>query len=722
MSIEPTVPFATVLHANQLVIGDGYADRDGISATAVGYDAVLTLHLELGIPVALHMSGSVVEALAWHRPDLLARVRHGLRSGLVRIIGGTYGENIVPLATSSHNRRQLLAMADVMRDLLGVDPANVPTAWLPERVWRTGPVVSALADHTLPGGGYRRVLIDDRAMVPVCVDGVEYRKAFDASGPYAWPTTGWPPSGRGLVQPHVLCTRRIAGTSMEAVPLCSHLRYLVPPFDPAHLALVEDIARDLQPHGNAESPPLLVFGDDLERVAGVAGWEPALSRYETFLRVLSESSLLRAVHLDQWCDEHPATQEVDPDPATYYELAHQHGAGEDYQGWARDPRWAPYAAQLARVDSTVQAAVDARPDSPLVQLADRLALIGHHETAWQDRNPAGPGTAPAPWARATARHAADALPLLLADAWFHSPRSGLRALLQDIDDDGHDELVLAGSRLFAVLRPRWGARLTTLVRRGSDGQVNVLVGNPVDHWNFQEELGRFMDQPRVHPGALGVVGSEHSSFQVTRLEVVDSVIVAVLEEFVDTKAGLSCDAGRLRLAVTLEQDAEALGACWSRLGTPGELSVRNAICPDYHAALRGGRNGVRLEHRARVAGAWLDRISEEEGAGVAPTAPRAWVGVCDAPVAVLDPPSFGEAGHALEVNVHSAGRHLDLLIGGGSVDDAQLDGHLVALHSNIHGASCTPSARPEPVTDALASATAARGVTAETLVPTGNQP
>jgi len=718
MSNTPPVPFATVLHANQLVIGDGYADRDGISATAVGYDAVLTLHLELGIPVALHMSGSVVEALAWHRPDLLARVRHGLDTGLVRMIGGTYGENIVPLATSAHNRRQLLAMADVMRDLLGVDPADVPTAWLPERVWRTGPVVAALADHTLPGGGYRRVLVDDRAMVPVCVDGVEHRKGFDASGPYAWPTTGWPSSGRGFAQPHVLCIRRIAGTSMEAVPLCSHLRYLVPPFDPAHLALVEDMACDLQPYGNAESPPLLVFGDDLERVAGVAGWEPALSRYETFLRALRDSSVLRAVHLDQWCEEHPATQEVDPEPTTYYELAYQHGAGEDYQGWARDPRWAPYAAHLEKVDATVQAAVDARPDSPLVQLADRLALIGHHETAWQDPDPSGEGTAPAPWARATARHAADALPLLLADTWFDGARTGVRALLQDIDDDGHDELVLAGNRLFAVLHPTWGARLTTLVRRGDDGRASVLVGNPVDHWNFQEELGRFMDQPCVHPGALGVVGREHSSFRVTRLEVVDSVIVAVLEETIDTAPEHARDSGRLRLAVTLEQNADALGACWSRLGTPGELSVRNAICPDYHAVLRRGRHGLRLEHGSRVAGAWLDGLPEGDTAGRPATAPRAWVGVCDEPVAVLDPPSFGEAGHALEVNVYSAGRHLDLVVGGGSVDEARLDGHLDALHNHIHGAPFTTST-PEAGADAPTSTTAS-AVTAESLIPAGD--
>ena len=720
MTSPPPVPFAIVVHANQLVIGDGYADRDGISATAVGYDAVLTLHLELGVPVALHMSGSLLEALAWHRPDLLARVRHGLRSGVVRCIGGTYGENIVPLSTPAHNRRQLAAMDEVMRDLLGVDPADVATAWLPERVWRTGPVVAALADPTLPGGGYRRVLVDDRAMVPVSVHGVEHRKAFDANGPYAWPETGWPSSGRGLAQPHVLCTRRVTGTTIDVVPMSSHLRYLVPPFDPAHLDLLEDMARDLQPHRDSVSPPLLVFGDDLERVAGVAGWEPGLSRYETFLRALKESSLLRAVHLDEWCEEHPATQEVDPEPATYYELAHLHGAGEDYGNWAGDPRWASYAADLSRVDARVQVAVDARPQSPLVQLADRLALIGHHETAWQDRDPGGGGTAPAPWARATARHAADALPLVLADTWSAGPRMGVRALLEDIDGDGHDELVLSGNRVFAVLRPRWGGRLTTLVRRDEDGRIGVLVGNPVDHWNFQEELGRFMDQPCLHPGALGVAGSEHSAFHVTRLEVVDSVLVAVLEEVVGTPP--SGESGRLRLAVTLEQDADALCACWSRLGTPGELSVRNAICPDYHAVLKGGRHAVRLEHAPRITGARLD--------GVAATPPRAWVGVGDQPDVVLDPASFGAAGHALEVDVHCAGRHLDLVVGGGPVDDVRLDGYLAALHRTIHapaGPTSTPQPEPSrprpprPVADWDESEPATQVVSRDGLVAMGDQ-
>lgn len=664
------VPFATVLHGNQLIIGDGYADRDGISATAVGYDAVLTLHQEYGVPVALHLSGSVLEALAWHRPDLLARVRAALSSGLVKFIGGTYGENIMPLASPTHNRRQLLAMAQVMRELLDVDAAQVSTAWLPERVWQTQSVVSALCDPRLPGGGYRRVLVDDRTLVPLCLDDTRYRELFDATGPYSWPTGGWPQSCRGLVDPGVLRTCRVSGSTLELVPLCSHLRYLVPPFDPSHARLVEDLARDLQPYADLSSPPLLVFGDDLERVAGVAGWEPALRRYETFLKALVASTVLDPVHLDDWCESHPATHDIDPDPSTYYELAHTHGAGEDYSAWARDPRWLPYAERLQRVDAAAQAALDARPASPLVQVADRLALLGHHETAWQDSDPAAHGTAPAPWARATAAHAAQALPLLLADQWFAAPERHMQALLQDIDDDGYDELVLASRRLFAVMRPQWGGRLTTLIWRDDEGPPRIIVGNPADHWNFQEQLGRCMDQPAGHPGALGIVGSEHTRFEVTRLEVTGGALIAVLDE-----AGEPGAPTELRLTVRVAEDSAVLSACWVRPGTPGELSVRSAICPDYHEVLRNGRAHVRLEHHPRFASTWLDSIPAPSREG-SDTGARAWVGVRDDRVAVVDPPSYGEAGHALMVTVRTAGRRLDLAIGGGVVDDVTLDRHL----------------------------------------------
>jgi hypothetical protein len=346
-----------------------------------------------------------------------------------------------------------------------------------------------------------------------------------------------------------------------------------------------------------------------------------------------------------------------------------------------------------------------------VQVADRLALLGRHEAGWQDPDPGGMGRAPAPWVRATASHAADALPMLLADQWFAAPGHGLRALLHDVDDDGVDELVLAGRRLLAVLRPRWGARVSTLVRVGSDAQLHLIVGNPADHWNFQEELGRFMDQPAGHPGALGVVGSEHVPFEVTRLEVVGHVLVAVLDEATEAPVrGNHADAspwpgGRagLRLTVALGEDADALAACWTRHGTPGELSVLSAVCPDYRRALAEGRLGVHLETlggrfggaRRSVAGP----AGEQEPALVA-TDVRAWVGVPVAGGCRLEPPAFGDAGHAALVTVRAAGRHLDMVVGGGPAEERALDAHLALLRSVAHDGR---SASTEPARQLVGS-------------------
>ena len=40
----------------------------------------------------------------------------------------------------------------------------------------------------------------------------------------------------------------------------------------------------------------------------------------------------------------------------------------------------------------------------------------------------------------------------------------------------------------------------------------MVVGNPCDDWNWMEELNRFMDVPRNHPGAFADVGFEHDSY------------------------------------------------------------------------------------------------------------------------------------------------------------------------------------------------------------------
>ena len=129
-----------VHHANQLLITDGYADRDGITPVADAVADLVRLHDRHSVPCSLHLSGTLVEALAWHRPDVLDLVRAEASNGLLELVGGAYGEPVLPLLTDTAVVRHLRLTAEVMLRHLSTSPAS---AWVPERVWhpRLGPPV-----------------------------------------------------------------------------------------------------------------------------------------------------------------------------------------------------------------------------------------------------------------------------------------------------------------------------------------------------------------------------------------------------------------------------------------------------------------------------------------------------------------------------------------------------------------------------------------------------
>lgn len=667
------LPLAFVYHANQFVITNGYADRDGIDAVTVGFDAVLSLHVTLGIPASLHISGPLLEAMAWHRPAALRRLRTQLETGLITLVGGTYGENIMPFSSPAMNRRQLRAYHELVEELLQVPRQALRTAWVPERVWDTSACAPPLLDEAATGVRYRRVLLDDRLCAPLSDGQYQHsaRAAFDARGPYGWHERGFPSSTRGLLETEALRPYRIAGAEgLTAVPLASHLRYLIPPHCPSHL----DLLAELVNFGAVPPAPegsLLVFADDLERVAGVAGWEAGLERHHELLTWLVAERSCKVVALDDWCDGVAADDEVDVEPGTYYELAHRHGAGEDYRRWAEDERWEPYARLLRRVEHSLCAAEADGADPGLCWLAERVLMLGHHETAWQDPDPGAPhGRAPAPWARATAAHCADALAVLEAARWVNHPAGpGPRVQLRDIDGDGEDEIIVSNDWLFAVLSPVNGGRLTLLVHRqiARDGSPRgvVVVGNPADHWNFQEELHRYMEQPPNHPGALGVEGTETHAYDVTDIELDGGMAVV---EVIDRCPGR--DFG-LTKRISLSAGSEALVVCVQRPGLPGELRTWVALSPDYAELLRGGRTRVRL----RQGWSWT---------GATTVGTTAWVAHDPATDTALFHDASPTTGHAHVCGVEGSGNHLHLVLGAGESDLSRIPGLIRTAESFLH--------------------------------------
>jgi len=84
---------AIVHHANQYMVTDGYDNRVGISgivgtsSSQTGLLRVLKLHERYGVPFSLHISGTLLESLAWHSPAFLSEITRLAGLGLLEIIG-----------------------------------------------------------------------------------------------------------------------------------------------------------------------------------------------------------------------------------------------------------------------------------------------------------------------------------------------------------------------------------------------------------------------------------------------------------------------------------------------------------------------------------------------------------------------------------------------------------------------------------------------------------
>lgn len=645
------IPLALVHHANQYLITETYDNREGISQIVDGYAEILHLHLRYGIPVNLHLSGTLMETVAWHRPEFFGLVKELQAKRLLNVIGGTYAENVMPLFSAGFNRRQLNEHLWLCRRHLDSSPAEIKICWVPERVWDTGKLAPVLADPSLANGGYRYVLLDSRHLYPTAGSYPESPRAlFDSTGPY----DGIGGLARNaFLQPEVDSNQKVAceihciegGNGLGLVPISADLRYWIPPRSPEDLHRLRETADSLARCRDENT--ILVYADDLEKTAGVGGWQSgALERYEAFLHWTSEQERLAPVLLADWLAGRSSLPQRPLEAGTFFELAQQWNAGEDYRNWWDNPEWAPHRRSLDIARRAIRAASHAGAETRLLDLAWKHLMASTYETAWHDS--AQPSYTPAPWAKALASHAHSCLVMADAARWFAKSRRVPSTLITDIDQDGEDEVILRNEHLYAVITPSHGGRLVYLFTLTPQGGA-MLIGNPADDWNFQQELNRYMDWPPNHPGALADMDGLHDRYEVSAMTSAGTRI-----ELTNIERGSRLFGARKRLI--LLPDAPALAACYRLPGGQDDLEIECCLSPDYYRLLREGRHNVYPVGGQTWSGFRNKEIS-------------AWVGLARDENTTWAQSGELQPGHGLNVRIRAHTSHFHVLIGCGPADD-----------------------------------------------------
>jgi hypothetical protein len=586
---------ALVHHANQYLITTGYDNREGIEAivgspgSGSGLTHVLELHEQFRVPLNLHISGTLIEAIAWHQPAFLSYVGDLYKSGLVELVGSSYGQNIMRFFGPDYNRRQLNEELILYKLHLGADPLDVKTFWPPERVWETRRMAPVLRDAMLLNDGYRYVILDDRLLLSPN-DPLNPRQRYDETG-------HWNPE---LFRMHEIED----GLGLVAFPIGTRLRRSIPPRAGEDWDLVQTELEALLVHTReaGDSGLLAVYADDMEKVAGIGEWGgEGPKHYRAFLEWLANSKWVKPIRMSAWAAQHEVSLKRKIERGTFQELAVAFDAGEGYERWFLASDWAPYRGYFNWAEARVRQARTNGGDVALLELAEKQLLVANWETAWHTPS-SGPHGDPtqnghaSPWARALTSHSRHAAVTADAACWMSRKDQSAHACLTDIDNDGEVEVVLKNQAFYVVVTPRWGGRIVALYSiAGNRGAM--VIGNPCDDWNWMEELNRYMDVPRNHPGALADCGFEHDAYQA---EIVHEGGEAALIRLVNVEK--SSRAFGLVKEIELREGCACMTVRYQLPRSLSRIEVECAFSPDYLHLLRSGMRSLQLFAEANVRG------------------------------------------------------------------------------------------------------------------------
>jgi hypothetical protein len=383
-------------------------------------------------PVALHVSGSLIEWLESHDARYLDRLARLAGDGKVEMLLAGYYEPVLAALPREDRLEQIAWMREALSRRFGVDARGL---WLTERVWEPG-LAADLAD-----AGVRFALVDDRHFL---VTGFPRERLH---APY------WTESG---------------GRRVALFPIDERLRYLIPFQPPAETAAY---LRSLREAGHR----LAVLADDGEKFGGWPGTRAHVydsGWLDDFLRTMAGLVARGEVLMSTFAD---ALHHVPSGGLAYLPTA----SYREMETWSLPTE---AALRLEKLERDMTAARAAGPDGALVRGAHwRNFQVKYAESNRLHKKMLALSTLcrergdPPEVRRAVARAQCN-------DAYWHGVFGGLylphlrgalwaqlavaERLMRvgepvtvdvvDIDCDGHDELWVHGPRVSVIVSPYRG--------------------------------------------------------------------------------------------------------------------------------------------------------------------------------------------------------------------------------------------------------------------------
>ncbi len=536
--LSGTAKIAFLHHGNQHFSDNGaYVLRPGdYGYNGNSFHRTLDTHEYYNCPIDIHISGTLTQSYTWMQNDrgLLNR----LRGDLVYIVGGTYAEHIMPYVDRSLNKFSLwYAKTLYENSIKGVGWPDYPNViWIPERVFKSELLMPYSLIKVLneeygkydSQGRYLApcIVLDDNVHEwyshtypngTECHNSRKVHRMFDNEGNYVF----------------VVFIQKVARDQMVWNDVSN-------PSNPLH-QLLWSLAND------PDQEQLVIYGDDWEKAAGVAGWDfgnpgaPA-SSYDWNIRFIKQQSWIQPVHIAEAVKWWGVDKIYDSDPnndppvitihyAAYQELHDWTGGTYDnwYYNFKNTRGWGcEYGPDLngngvtGDYEDLWKFAYNKLmnvPDNEFAKLGWITLSSMLYETAWHT----GPGGYLVFWGKNLWNHARYGGIFSYGAIWLDSLRFQQVPKIDslDLDADGAKEYTIYNDKICLIFDRRGGRALAVFT-----SDTSCVVGNLMSNWSGE---GDYNDGG--HPGLLNDSQGENSWFDVNVSYSGDTAILTFTERY-----------------------------------------------------------------------------------------------------------------------------------------------------------------------------------------------